>query len=75
MQPFQWNALTVLAIAAGCLWMSWHIPYMLNFVVDVTVRSLAIASVFLGLILMFGLSDDVKNLVHKTLRMVQEYIT
>lgn len=75
MQPFRWNALAVLAIAAGCLWMSWHIPYMLNFVVDVAVRSLAITSVFLGLILIFGLSDDVSKLVRETLRRIQQYIT
>lgn len=63
MQPFRWNALAILAIAAGCLLMSFQIPYLFNFFVDVAVRSLAITVIFVGLIMAFDLSDDIKNLV------------
>lgn len=73
MQPLQWEALWVILIAAGCLVMSSQVPYMFNTVVDLTVRSLAITSVFLGLILMFDLSDDVKNLKRETLRRIKNF--
>lgn len=68
MQPFQWNALAILVIAAGCLLLSFQIPYLYNFFVDVIVRSLIITIIFLGLILLFNLSDDVKNLAKESLR-------
>ncbi|MEX1268921.1 MAG: polysaccharide biosynthesis C-terminal domain-containing protein [Balneolaceae bacterium] len=71
MQPFQWNALGVVMISAVCLGLSFLVPYMMNFFVDLMVRSLMIAAVFLGAVLAFGLSDDVKNLVTETLRRVQ----
>ncbi|MFH5831723.1 oligosaccharide flippase family protein [Halalkalibaculum sp. DA3122] len=74
MQPLRREALWVLLIAAGCLLASFQIPYMVNFVVDVTVRSLAIASVFLGLILMFDLSDDVKRLTIETVRRIRAFL-
>lgn len=65
MQPFEWNSLAVIVIAAGCLILSFQIPYLFNFFIDVTVRSLAIAFVFLGLILLFNLSYDVQALVNE----------
>lgn len=74
MQPFEWNALFVLLIAAGCLGLSFLIPYQFNFFIDITVRSLAIASVFLGLTLLFNLSDDLKNLVSETLRRIRHFL-
>ncbi|WP_372637502.1 lipopolysaccharide biosynthesis protein [Fodinibius sp.] len=63
MQPFRWSALFVLLIAAGCLGLSFQIPYLYNFFVDLMVRSAAITILFTGLILLFDLSDDVKNLL------------
>lgn len=66
MQPFQWSALAVLFIAAGSLWLSFQIPYLYNFFVDVTLRSLAITTVFIGLILLLNVSDDVQTLVTET---------
>ncbi len=74
MQPFRWNSVVVLLIAAGCLAASSQIPYLNNFFVDVTARSFGIAFVFLGLILLFRISDDVKNLVLETLRRIQQLI-
>ncbi|MDR8394599.1 polysaccharide biosynthesis C-terminal domain-containing protein [Aliifodinibius sp. S!AR15-10] len=74
MQPFRWNALAVLLIAGGCLLLSFEIPYLYNFVVDVTVRSGIMAAVFLALILIFGLSDDVKNLVQESLRRIRTFM-
>ncbi|MDR8394598.1 oligosaccharide flippase family protein [Aliifodinibius sp. S!AR15-10] len=73
MQPLQWNALGVVAIAVGCLLLSFQIPYMLNFVVDVTVRSLLITVVFIGAILLFDLSNDVKNLTKESIRRVRVF--
>lgn len=63
MQPFEWSTPLVLIIAAGCLLLSFQIPYLYNFFFDVIVRSLAIAVVYLGTILTLNLSDDVKNLM------------
>lgn len=68
MQPFGWSSPAVLLIAAGCLWLSFQVPYLYNFYIDVIVRSLGITVVFLGLILALNLSDDVKNLVITTLQ-------
>ncbi|HEX6983248.1 MAG TPA: oligosaccharide flippase family protein [Balneolaceae bacterium] len=72
MQPFQWNALAVLLIAAGCLLLSFQIPYLYNFFIDVIVRSLIITFIFVGLILLFNLSDDVKGLVMKGMEWVRK---
>lgn len=74
MQPFRWNALAVLAIAGGCLLMSFQIPYLANFFVDVIVRSIAIAAVFLGLILVFNLSDDISRLVSRSVEQIKRYL-
>jgi len=63
MQPFQWNAIAILIVAAVCLLLSFQIPYLLNFWIDVTVRSVTITALFISLILLFDLSIDVKNLV------------
>lgn len=61
MQPFRWSALFVLLIAFGCLGLSFQIPYLYNFFVDLMVRSAVITILFVSLILLFNLSDDVKN--------------
>lgn len=75
MQPFHWNALAVLVIAAGCLLLSFQVPYMVNLWVDVVVRSLGITIIFTGAILLFNLSPDVKNLLKEVLKRVQEFIS
>lgn len=67
MQPFRWNALAVLIIAATCLLLSFQIPYLYNFLVDVIVRSLIITVVFTGAILLFNISEDVRNLLQEGL--------
>jgi len=68
MQPFQWTAPVVLLIAAVCLMLSFELPYLFNFYLDVTLRSLLITVVFLGSILLFNLSDDLNSLVVESLR-------
>ena len=68
MQPFGWSTAAVLLIAGGCLWLSFQIPYLFNFYTDVIVRSLAIAVVFLGIILIFNLSADVKRLFNESMQ-------
>ncbi|PAU93039.1 hypothetical protein CK503_14055 [Aliifodinibius salipaludis] len=72
MQPFRWNALAVLIIAAICLGISWQIPYLYNFVIDVVVRSGIITIIFAGSILLFDLSEDVKNLLQEGYKRVQK---
>lgn len=67
MQPFRWNALVVLILAAACLLLSFQIPYLYNFLLDVIVRSLIITIVFTGTILLFNLSEDVRNLLQEGL--------
>lgn len=65
MQPFHWNALTVLIIASACLGISFQIPYLYNLVVDLVVRSTVITVLFMGSILLLNLSDDVNNLIRE----------
>jgi O-antigen/teichoic acid export membrane protein len=72
MQPFRWNALAVHMIAAICLGISWQIPYLYNFVIDLIVRSGIITIIFTGSILLFDLSDDVKNLLQEGYSRVQK---
>lgn len=72
MQPFRWNALAVLIIAAICLGISWQIPYLYNFVIDLVVRSGIITIIFTGSILLFDLSEDVKNLLQEGYKRVQK---
>jgi O-antigen/teichoic acid export membrane protein len=71
MQPFSWHTPAVVVIAAVCLILSFQIPYLYNFFVDVIVRSLSIAVVFLGLVLLFHLSDDLENLAWDTVARVK----
>ncbi|MGK7371061.1 MAG: lipopolysaccharide biosynthesis protein [Candidatus Halalkalibacterium sp. M3_1C_030] len=68
MQPFQWSTPAVLLIAGGCLMFSFEIPYLYNFYLDVILRSLAITVVFLGTILLFNLSDDLKSLIEESVK-------
>ncbi len=65
MQPFQWNSLAVLSTAAGSLLISFQIPYLGNFFTDIIIRSLFITIVYFGVILLFNLSEDVRNLIRK----------
>ena len=54
--------------------LSFEIPYLFNFYLDVIVRSLAIAIVFLGAILLLNLSDDLKSLVDESLKQVKSLL-
>lgn len=74
MQPFQWSAAIILIIAAICFGISEQIPYLVNFYVDLIVRSSVIASLFLGAILILRLSDDVQNLVDESIRRIKEIV-
>jgi O-antigen/teichoic acid export membrane protein len=74
MQPFRWNALAILVIAAVCLGISWQIPYFYNFVADLIVRSGIITIIFTGSILLFDLSDDVKNLLIESYNRIKKII-
>lgn len=75
LQPFRWSALSVLIIAGGCLALSFQIPYMLNFFIDLTVRSLIITVIFFSLILAFNLSSDVTQLFRSSLRKAKGYLS
>lgn len=63
MQPFQPAILAIGLIAAVCLLISWQIPYLFNFYLDVLIRSSLITILFLASILAFGLSNDVRQLL------------
>lgn len=67
MQPFQLNAVWVILIAGLCLLISEQIPYMLNFFVDVIIRSLIILVLFSSCIILFRLSEDFSNLAAESL--------
>lgn len=75
MQPFQWSAPAVLLIAGAVLMLSFEIPYLFNFYLDVILRSLAMTVVFLGCILLFNLSEDLKSLVKETLNRAKNMFT
>lgn len=75
MQPFQLNALWILIIAGICLLIAEQIPYMLNFFVDVTVRSLIILTLFTSAVILFRLSDDFQNLAVESLRRIKILIS
>jgi len=75
MQPFRWNAAAILGIAAVCLYVSELIPYMANFFVDVSVRSLIILLLFSSAMILFRLSDDFKNLALESLKRIKAFIT
>jgi len=73
MQPFQWNSLAVLTIAAGSLLLSFQIPYLNNFFTDIIIRSLVIAVVYFAVILLFNLSDDIRNLILKGMERLRNH--
>jgi len=75
MQPFQLNALWILIIAGICLLIAEQIPYMLNFFVDVTVRSFTILLLFTSAVILFRLSDDFLNLAAESLKRLKILIT
>jgi O-antigen/teichoic acid export membrane protein len=74
MQPFRWNALAVVGIAAVCLLISFEIPYLYNFVVDLLVRSTIITVLFTTCILLFNLSEDVRNLLVNGYSRIRNYL-
>lgn len=74
MQPFQWKTPAVVIIAAVCLVLSFQIPYLYNFYIDVIVRSIAITVVFIGSILLFHLSDDVKELLSDIVHRIKIFL-
>lgn len=71
MQPFQMNAVWVILIAGVCLLIAEQIPYMINFFVDVTVRSLIILLLFITPVYLFRLSDDFLNLAAESIKRIQ----
>ena len=75
MQPFRWNSLLVIAIACVCLALSFQLPYLQNFFIDLMVRSTAITVVFIGSILLFNLSEDVENLISEGLKQLKENLS
>lgn len=75
MQPFQLNALWILIIAGICLLIAEQIPYMFNFFIDVTVRSLIILTLFTSAVILFRLSDDFQNLAVESLRRIKILIS
>lgn len=75
MQPFRWNALAVLLIAIVCLGISFQIPYLYNFGIDVVVRSSIITILFTGSILLFNLSEDVQNLIEKSYKRLINFMS
>jgi O-antigen/teichoic acid export membrane protein len=75
MQPFQWNAGAIVGIAAVCLYISEQIPYMINFFVDVTVRSLIILLLFTSAVILFRLSEDFQNLALESLKRLKIFRT
>lgn len=72
MQPFRWNTLYILLAALFCLWVSDQIPYWYNAAVDIAVRSAAITILFFGIILMFGLSDDIRLLAKSAVERIRK---
>ena len=74
MQPFRWNAAAIVGIAAVCLYISEQIPYMVNFFVDVAVRSLIILLLFTSAVILFRLSDDFQNLAIESLKRLKNLI-
>lgn len=74
MQPFQWNAVSTIAIAAACLFVSEQIPYMFNFFVDVILRSFIIAILFVSAVLIFRLSDDFQTLAGKSIKRLKNLL-
>ncbi len=75
MQPFQLNAVWVILIAGACLIIAEQIPYMLNFFVDVIIRSLVILTLFTSAVIMFRLSEDFENLAAESLRRLKILLT
>lgn len=74
MQPFQWKSIAILALAGLCLFLSFQLPYLYNFFIDVTVRSLAMALFFIGTILLLNLSEDLNSLYHRFLEEVKRIL-
>ena len=74
MQPFKLNAVWVILIAGICLLIAEQIPYMYNFIVDVTIRSLVILTLFTSAIILFRLSEDFNNLAAEALGRVKSLL-
>lgn len=74
-QPFRVNSLLIMGLATACLLLSFQLPYLQNFFIDVVIRSAAITIVFIGSILLFNLSDDIKILVQESLLNIQAFFS
>ncbi|MCD4772343.1 MAG: lipopolysaccharide biosynthesis protein [Bacteroidales bacterium] len=58
-QPYNYKFLLVLAISGFAYLISYFVPIFNNYIIDIIVRSLLITIIFVGLILIFKLSEDI----------------
>lgn len=70
MQPFTRNTVYSILLAAGVLAFSYLLPFVHDIYIDTIVRSIVIASVFLSLSYRWNLSEDVNQLIDKSLKRI-----
>ena len=74
-QPFSFNTIKVLAIFFLTLFVSYLVSPIQNFIVDIVVRSLAIIIIFVGLVLLLNVSDDVTRVTRSVIKRTTNIFT
>ncbi len=71
LQPFTWKNLLLLVVAAGCVFLFSYLPVMDNWILDGIFRCVIFAIVYIGLIWILNISDDLKILTRAVLRKIR----
>lgn len=71
MQPFQWHMLSILLIGGFTLWISFLIPFMANLYVDLLVRSVIVAALFIIPVYGLNISENINELVDEGLHRIR----
>ncbi len=67
-QPLEWSMLPVLIIGAIILWLTFQIPFIGNLYLDILIRSLIVAILFIVPIWKLNISENVNQLVAESVQ-------
>ena len=71
-QPYNYKFLVVLAIGGFAYLISFFVPILDNFILDIIVRSLLITFIFVGMILIFKISEDINQKAKQLINFIKK---
>lgn len=68
MQPLQWRMVPVLIIGTLTMWITFQIPLMVNTYIDIILRSIIVALLFITPVWVFKISQNINELIDNNLQ-------